>query len=324
MRRNQGIFLVGIMVLALAGAAWFALRPETQAPAPMASPARPVAAPKPEAAAKPAAPIRPSFDAVHVGGDGAAVLAGRAAPGADVTVLDQGKPIGHVTADSNGEWVLLPAQKLPPGPQQLSLAARSPGAASPVTSDKALALLVPPRATTATPAGPPVAVLLPGANGGRPTALAGAARSARHVALDIVEYDARGETILSGRADAGAHVTLLVDGKVVGTATAGHEGQWSATLSTGVPVGEYRLRIEARAPDGSDAGRLMLVLRRAKPSDFGNVNYFAVVPGNTLWHLAQHSYGDGMSYVVLYQANRDKIRNPDLIYPNEFLALPNR
>jgi nucleoid-associated protein YgaU len=46
------------------------------------------------------------------------------------------------------------------------------------------------------------------------------------------------------------------------------------------------------------------------------------VPGNSLWRLARRSYGRGIRYVEIYQANRSQIRDPNLIYPGQVLAVP--
>jgi len=47
-----------------------------------------------------------------------------------------------------------------------------------------------------------------------------------------------------------------------------------------------------------------------------------VQPGNTLWAIAQERYGDGILYVRVFEANRDLIRNPNLIYPGQVFRLP--
>ena len=47
-----------------------------------------------------------------------------------------------------------------------------------------------------------------------------------------------------------------------------------------------------------------------------------VQPGFTLWGIAQQSYGDGVMYVQVFEANKDKIRNPDLIYPGQVFTMP--
>jgi nucleoid-associated protein YgaU len=47
-----------------------------------------------------------------------------------------------------------------------------------------------------------------------------------------------------------------------------------------------------------------------------------VQPGFTLWGIAQDRLGDGVLYVQVFDANRDKIRDPDLIYPGQVISLP--
>jgi len=47
-----------------------------------------------------------------------------------------------------------------------------------------------------------------------------------------------------------------------------------------------------------------------------------VQPGNSLWRLARESYGDGLRYTVIYEANKDQIANPDLIYPGQVFSIP--
>ena len=47
-----------------------------------------------------------------------------------------------------------------------------------------------------------------------------------------------------------------------------------------------------------------------------------VQPGFTLWGIAQERYGDGVLYVQVFEANRDKIKDPDLIYPGQVFSVP--
>jgi nucleoid-associated protein YgaU len=47
-----------------------------------------------------------------------------------------------------------------------------------------------------------------------------------------------------------------------------------------------------------------------------------VQPGNSLWRIAHNAYGEGLHYTIIYQANRDQIRDPDLIYPGQILTVP--
>ena len=47
-----------------------------------------------------------------------------------------------------------------------------------------------------------------------------------------------------------------------------------------------------------------------------------VQPGFTLWSIAKENFGDGILYVQVFEANRDKIRDPDLIYPGQVFSIP--
>jgi len=47
-----------------------------------------------------------------------------------------------------------------------------------------------------------------------------------------------------------------------------------------------------------------------------------IQPGDNLWTIARHIYGRGIQYTIIYEANRDQIRDPDLIYPGQVFATP--
>lgn len=49
---------------------------------------------------------------------------------------------------------------------------------------------------------------------------------------------------------------------------------------------------------------------------------YTVVKGDCLWNIARKYYGSGSKYNVIYNANRDKISNPNLIYPGQILTIP--
>nr|WP_280986387.1 LysM peptidoglycan-binding domain-containing protein [Hansschlegelia zhihuaiae] len=44
--------------------------------------------------------------------------------------------------------------------------------------------------------------------------------------------------------------------------------------------------------------------------------------GDSLWRISRTTYGQGRRYTVIFTANDDQIRNPNLIYPGQVLVLP--
>jgi nucleoid-associated protein YgaU len=46
--------------------------------------------------------------------------------------------------------------------------------------------------------------------------------------------------------------------------------------------------------------------------------------GDSLWRISRLTYGVGPRYAVIYKANRQQIRNPNLIYPGQIFVLPTR
>jgi nucleoid-associated protein YgaU len=51
---------------------------------------------------------------------------------------------------------------------------------------------------------------------------------------------------------------------------------------------------------------------------------YTVVKGDCLWNIAKKKdyYGNGFAWPKIYKANRDKIKNPDLIYPKQIFTIP--
>jgi uncharacterized protein YdcH (DUF465 family) len=51
---------------------------------------------------------------------------------------------------------------------------------------------------------------------------------------------------------------------------------------------------------------------------------YTVVRGDHLWGIARKSehYGNGFAWPMIYKANRDKIKNPDLIFPKQVFSIP--
>jgi len=283
------------------------------APPPAAVPANP--------AAVDAAPGgAPGFDIVKIDRAGNAVIAGWAAPGARVRVLDGSRTLGEVTADGRGEWVLVPDAPIPPGERQLSLEATDPhGRTLPSTDSVALSVL------PASPGGgnATLAVLLPGNAQEaarvlqRPQAAADGALS-----LDTVEYDGQGRLVLSGRALPSASLNLYAGDRRLATAIADAHGNWSSVSPRPALAGRYQLRVDELAANGSVVRQVARLFEPAAAPAVPAGHRYVVKRGNNLWLIARRTYGDGFRYMVIYSANRGHIHNPNIIYPGQTFTLP--
>jgi len=55
-----------------------------------------------------------------------------------------------------------------------------------------------------------------------------------------------------------------------------------------------------------------------------NIGTVSVKRGDSLWRISRATYGEGIRYTVIYEANEKQIRDPDLIYPGQIFVLPSR
>ncbi len=122
-----------------------ATAPATETPPTMAAPAGPqVAMAEPPPAESPATPaVAPTFDVVRVERSGEAVVAGLAAPGAKVEVLDGANAVATAEANNRGEWALALDKPLPPGTHDLAIRTTSDDKKVTTLSDQRVAVSVP-------------------------------------------------------------------------------------------------------------------------------------------------------------------------------------
>ena len=50
--------------------------------------------------------------------------------------------------------------------------------------------------------------------------------------------------------------------------------------------------------------------------------FYVIKRGDSLSKIAKQYYGDAMKYPVIFEANREVIKDPDLIYPGQTVRIP--
>lgn len=263
--------------------------------------------------------IPPSFDVVRVNPEGNAVMAGRAHPGSRVEILDGETVFGTVATDGHGEWVFVPETLLEPGERRLGLRMLRNGH-EPLLSDHVVILVVPERGASSDGA----LALKVRRDGTGPSEVLQKPGPEDVFGVDAVDYGG-GNLTISGHAKPGHAVQLYVDNHFVGRTLADEAGRWHITPETDIAPGTYSLRADMIDDNGQVIARRELPFQRAEPQDIESLapgSFVVVQPGNSLWRLAERTYGKGLRYHMIYEANQDLIRNPNLIYPGQLFRLP--
>ncbi|MEY8097649.1 LysM peptidoglycan-binding domain-containing protein [Falsihalocynthiibacter sp. S25ZX9] len=159
------------------------------------------------------------------------------------------------------------------------------------------------------------------------------ASAIKNIAIDAITYATTGDVQVTGRGKAGEFVRLYLDNKSVGEGEIASDGAWSFDLEQ-ISAGLYTLRADQVDTAGKVSARVETPFKREAPellaqtapsapeNGAATVKAVTVQPGNTLWGIAKASYGDGVLYVRVFEANKDAIRNPDLIYPGQVFTVP--
>jgi nucleoid-associated protein YgaU len=328
--------------------------PASQAAAPQSQKADPKPAPDlaPELAPLPL----PSFDVVRVEPGGEAVVAGRAAPKSQVTLLSGVRLLGQIGADADGNFVILP-QALSPGEHVLSL--RSRLGEQEVASQQTVTMVVPQGGTggviAAVDAPNQPTRVLSADNSAKPQPAASPADGAKGLRIASVEAMAGGGAFMSGQAPAGAPVRLYLNDSFVASVTAGPDGKWTVRIDQGMQPGAYNVRADVIGADGKPLGRVEApfdlpvsmaaapvaaapapapaaaqppVVTQQKDESVAGAAVVAelrtarVERGDSLWRISRTIYGEGPRYTQIYDANTNQIRNPNLIFPGQVLVVP--
>lgn len=301
----------------------------------------------------------PTFDVARIEPSGETVVAGRAAPGATVELLRDGEVHDRAVADKSGQFVIVPP-KLPPGTYDLTLRSRTPDGTVTTSRQRVTAALEPrstekPVVALMTPNKPTVVLSQPEA--------AKPGTGALVVETVEIEPGGKFHVSGQARAGAALRlylndsfitsVTAGTDGRFAVTINEGvAPGNYRVRLDEASGSGTVRARAEVpfTAPDitasvsaqASNSKRTdstaaqqpqLAAAGTAVVPDSGSPSSTVVVPkiatttvtrGDSLWRLSQASYGAGTRYAVIYKANKEQIRNPNLIYPGQVFVLPSR
>lgn len=277
--------------------------------------------PEPEGEGTPAdeaEPALPSFDIVYVTRSGYATIAGRAKPGSTVKVYANGEDLAETQTEEDGSWALATETPLESGPVELSLSMTTPDGLT-IRSEETILIYVPEREGD-------LPLVLRTTPGGATEVLQDPRDPPEGVGpltLDVIDYDDSGAVIFSGRAEPNRIVQLFINRRLLGQAPSTEEGRWTIAPDAQIAPGVYQLLVVQLDENGRPAYAIELPFERARPDQIQIRDGKVIVqPGNSLWRIARQAYGRGLQYTIIYEANVDQIRDPDLIYPGQIFEVP--
>ncbi|HVZ12841.1 MAG TPA: LysM peptidoglycan-binding domain-containing protein [Bauldia sp.] len=313
----------------------------------------PPAAPAPTtpaetAAAAPAAPNAPAGETTQTAETTppAAAAPAETAPAAGTsTQPEQTAEVAPVPAES--------AVTTPPATESAETAEATPG--TEVTPAPQMAEAAPPKeapVTTEPPiAGEPKVTLEPPVGTEAPaTAEAPPATpppppppAQPNVVVAAVEADTAGNVYIAGTATTPETVRVYMDDQPLGEAKPSPSGTWLVETKKDMPAGNYDVRADQIGSDGTVIARAEVPFQREvdvavltpSGSAGGSAGSGATVSGamppmetviikrgDNLWRIARSTWGKGVRWSTIYQANTDQIRNPHWIYPGQVFIMP--
>lgn len=257
-------------------------------------------APAPVAPATPAAPTGdaaklPTFDVLRVEPDGSAVIAGKAAPGSNLEIVNNGQVIAKTTVDGSGDFAAVLDNPLPPGDHEIVLRATGKDGKTSQSQETAtvsvpqqkngelLAMVttpgkasrvmtMPDAAPDATQAqatlqqqgtAPATQAPAPSPATTTPATTAPASTSSETPAIRVMAVEFEGSKIfVAGSAPAGANVRVLVDDKQIGSAKAEASGSFVIEGDVALSVGNHIVTAEALDSSGNVTVRVRVPFAR--------------------------------------------------------------
>lgn len=170
--------------------------------------------------------------------------------------------------------------------------------------------------------------------------------------VDYEDADQKSMVYISGVGTPGSRVAIYIDNIFAGFAVADASGNWSFAENQQLGGGTHVLRADVlEKATSSVVARAEVNFEREPVSetrtalfDQGSKNtedlnetdgtaadanaakaepkIVVVKKGDTLWHIAEQFYGSGARYTQIFQNNRNQIRSPHKIYPDQRFVLP--
>lgn len=251
----------------------------------------------------------PSFDLVRIEESGRIVVAGRTISESNVSIVVNGKVVATEHTNADGEFVFSPTAPLKPGNYEISLI----DVVRDIKSNDSVFVYVSERGYKNS-----VSLLLT-QNGSKIMQAPELVDS--DLVVSKIDYLSNGRMVITGRALPRLRVSLALNDKYLGFARVSDYKNFGLGADVGQLKPGEKYKINVRLHDGDGTTVANIEHEFVMPEMTGDDNtFYTVRRGDCLWIIARNFLRRGILFSMI--AERNTIKNPDLIYPNQLLQIP--
>jgi nucleoid-associated protein YgaU len=151
-----------------------------------------------------------------------------------------------------------------------------------------------------------------------------AAEPAAGIVLDRLTYSEQGDLVAAGRGRPGSIIRIYSNAVFLKEIRCDNDGQWQVQIAADIAASALLLRFDEVDAEGKVLSRLETPFEYSPQAATHELRARKIVvqKGDYLWKFAEQYYGKGWRYSIIFSANADLIRDPDLIYPGQIFTVP--
>ena len=254
--------------------------------------------------------VTPEFDIVRIEKNGSVVIAGRWTPNNTVSVMLNGRVIATQSTNANGEFVYAPKNAWKPGNYTIALVGGEPEVKS---AEKVFVYISQQGAENSVS-------LLMTKDGSTllqmPTVL-----NDNDLTVSKIDYLSNGRIVVTGDGMPRLRVSLSLNDEYIGFARVSDHRHFGLGADVGDLVAGQEYSLTVRMHDGDGRTVSSVTHKFTMPEMTGDDDtYYTVRRGDCLWIIARNFMRRGILFSII--ADRNNIKNPDLIFPKQVLQIP--
>ena len=274
-----------------------------------------------------------NLQTIRVNPDGDVLIAGKTLPNSELNVISNGKIIAKTLSDNIGEFVIVTEKPLSVGDHILAFKITSFDKKMIVSND-AIAIKIDDNKKTV----PIVAIIdtdvikatkiiqSPNLSQKRKKLKLISQNSVNNLNPEISILSLTNDLELNQLAITGYSIKgVKVEARILGGKVFSGsilDNAWNITLPNSLISGKQVLIVNLINKEGKIIAKDNINIYGEVLKNAGNKTLLVVQKGDALWKIAYQRLGGGQKYIDIINLNKDKINDPDLIFPKQLFILP--